>query len=76
MTIPEIGLLLFSDHTIAELAELASLAETLGHRDFWYTDVRFARDCYLGLAAAAARTGSCGITSPATAKLTCASSCG
>jgi 5,10-methylenetetrahydromethanopterin reductase len=56
MTNPAIGLLLFSDYTIVELAELAALAETLGYRDFWYTDVRFARDCYLGLAAAAART--------------------
>jgi 5,10-methylenetetrahydromethanopterin reductase len=51
-----LGLLLFSDYTIAELADLAVLAEELGYRDFWYTDVRFARDCYLGLAAAAART--------------------
>ena len=50
------SLLLFSDYTLAELAELAALAEELGYRDFWYTDVRFARDCYLGLAAAAART--------------------
>ena len=50
------GLLLFSDYTIDKLAELAALAEELGYRDFWYTDVRFARDCYLGLAAAAART--------------------
>ena len=51
-----LGLLLFSDYTIAELADLAVLAEELGYRDFWYTDVRFARDCYLGLAAAAMRT--------------------
>lgn len=56
MTSPAYGLLLFSDYAIDELAELAALAENCGYRDFWYTDVRFARDCYLGLAAAAART--------------------
>ncbi len=49
MTSLAFGLLLFSDYTIEELAELAVLAEELGYRDFWYTDVRFARDCYLGL---------------------------
>jgi len=55
MTSLPYGLLLFSDYTINELAELAALAENCGYRDFWYTDVRFGRDCYLGLAAAAAR---------------------
>ncbi len=53
---PALGLLLFSDYTTQELVDLAVLSEALGYRDFWYTDVRFARDCYLGLAAAAART--------------------
>ena len=56
MTSLPYGLLLFSDYTIDELAELAVVAENCGYRDLWYTDVRFARDCYLGLAAAAART--------------------
>lgn len=56
MTSLPYGLLLFSDYTIDELAELAIVAENCGYRDFWYTDVRFARDCYLGLAAAAAHT--------------------
>src|ERR1700744_2792109 len=53
---PALGLLLFSDYTTQELVDLAVLSEALGYRDFWYTDVRFARDCYLGLAAVAART--------------------
>ena len=53
---PALGLLLFSDFAISELAALAALAEELGYRDFWYTDVRFARDCYLGLAAVATAT--------------------
>jgi 5,10-methylenetetrahydromethanopterin reductase len=53
---PALGLLLFSDYTTQELVDLAILSEALGYRDFWYTDVRFARDCYLGLAAVAART--------------------
>ena len=37
-------------------SDLAVLSETLGYRWFWYTDNRFARDCYLGLAAVAAKT--------------------
>jgi len=65
---PALGLLLFSDYTISQLVELAVLGEKLGYRDFWYTDVRFARDCYLGLAAAAARTSTIrlgtGVTDP------------
>jgi 5,10-methylenetetrahydromethanopterin reductase len=67
MTLP-IGLLLFSDYTTRELVDLAALSESLGYRDFWYTDVRFARDCYLGLAACAAQTSrirlATGVTDP------------
>ena len=67
MTLP-IGLLLFSDYTTAELVDHAVLAERLGYRDFWYTDVRFARDCYLGLAACAFHTSrirlGTGVTDP------------
>jgi 5,10-methylenetetrahydromethanopterin reductase len=53
---PALGVLLYSDYTTAELVELAVLSEAVGYQWFWYTDVRFARDCYLGLAAVAART--------------------
>jgi 5,10-methylenetetrahydromethanopterin reductase len=53
---PSLGVLLFSDYTTAELVDLAVLSEALGYRWFWYTDNRFARDCYLGLAAVAAKT--------------------
>lgn len=51
-----LGVLLFSDHSVAELVELAELSETLGYEKFWYTDVRFARECYVALAAVVART--------------------
>jgi 5,10-methylenetetrahydromethanopterin reductase len=53
---PALGVLLYSDYTTAELVDLAVLSEAVGYQWFWYTDVRFARDCYLGLAAVAART--------------------
>jgi 5,10-methylenetetrahydromethanopterin reductase len=53
---PDLGVLLFSDYTTAELVDLAVSSEALGYRWFWYTDNRFARDCYLGLAAVAAKT--------------------
>ncbi len=53
---PALGVLLYSDYTTTELIELAELSEAVGYQWFWYTDVRFARDCYLGLAAVAART--------------------
>ena len=43
------GVLLFSDYSIAELVELGQLCEALGYRSFWYTDVRFARECYIEL---------------------------
>ena len=51
-----LGVLLFSDYTVAGLVELAQLSEGLGYRDFWYTDVRFARECYIGLTAVALGT--------------------
>jgi 5,10-methylenetetrahydromethanopterin reductase len=53
---PDIGLLLYSDYATKELVGLGELAEQLGYRYFWYTDVRFARECYMGLAAVAMRT--------------------
>jgi 5,10-methylenetetrahydromethanopterin reductase len=53
---PALGVLLYSDYTTLELVDLAALSEAVGYQWFWYTDVRFARDCYLGLAAVAAGT--------------------
>jgi 5,10-methylenetetrahydromethanopterin reductase len=53
---PALGVLLYSDYTTSELVDLAELCESVGYQWFWYTDVRFARDCYLGLAAVAAHT--------------------
>jgi 5,10-methylenetetrahydromethanopterin reductase len=65
---PALGVLLYSDYTLAELTELGRLSEELGYRFFWYTDVRFTRECYLGLAAVAAKTAcirlGTGVTDP------------
>lgn len=52
----DLGLLLNAEYSLAELAELGRLCEELGYRSLWYTDIRFARECYLGLAAVAANT--------------------
>lgn len=65
---PALGVLLFSDYSIQELVELAQLSEALGYRFFWYTDVRFARECYIGLTAVALKTSTLrlgpGVTDP------------
>lgn len=53
---PSLGVLLFADFSLKELARLACLSEELGYERFWYTDIRFGRECYLGLAAIAAAT--------------------
>src|SRR3954470_299728 len=53
---PTLGVLLFSDYSIAELVELGQLCEALGYRSFWYTDVRFTRECYIGFTAVAGKT--------------------
>ena len=53
---PALGLLLFADYSLDELGRLGQLCEELGYRCLWYTDVRFGRECYLGLASIAART--------------------
>ncbi|MGF7158821.1 5,10-methylenetetrahydromethanopterin reductase [Rhodoligotrophos appendicifer] len=53
---PSLGLLLYSDGPLSELVNLARQSETLGYEYLWYTDVRFARECYVGLSAVAANT--------------------
>ena len=53
---PALGLLLFADYTLGELIGLGQLCERLGYRSFWYTDVRFGRECYVGLSAVALHT--------------------
>ena len=53
---PALGLLLFADYTLEELASLGRLCEQLGYRSLWYTDVRFGRECYVGLSAVASHT--------------------
>jgi 5,10-methylenetetrahydromethanopterin reductase len=51
--VPAPGLLLWSDIPTKEFLELVELAEVLGYHELWYTDIRFYRDCYMGLALAA-----------------------
>ena len=53
---PALGLLLFADYSLDELVGLGRTCEQLGYRSFWYTDVRFARECYVGLSAVASHT--------------------
>ncbi len=55
MTVP-LGALLNAEHPASELVELGRLCESLGYDQLWYTDIRFFRECYIGLAALAART--------------------
>ncbi len=63
-----LGVLLADDYTSAELMELGMLAEELGYDGFWYVDVRFSRECYVGLASIATRTSriklGTGVTDP------------
>lgn len=53
---PDLGVLIYSDREIAETIELAQLSESLGCKYFWYTDVRFARECYVVLSSIAGVT--------------------
>jgi 5,10-methylenetetrahydromethanopterin reductase len=53
---PSLGVLLFADYSLKELSRLASLCESLDYNTFWYTDVRFGRECYVSLSAIAAAT--------------------
>ena len=53
---PSLGVLLFADHSLDALGRLGRRCEELGYASLWYTDVRFGRECYLGLASIAART--------------------
>ena len=67
---PSLGVLLFADYSLAELARLGRVCEDLGYRSFWYTDIRFGRECYLGLSAVASATSKIllgpGVTDPYT----------
>ena len=38
-------------YPISKLVELGRLSEELGYRCLWYTDLRFATECFIGLAA-------------------------
>ena len=51
-----LGVLLNAEYGAADLVRLGELAERLGYMHFFYVDVRFLRECYIGLASIAMRT--------------------
>src|SRR5262245_21072677 len=53
---PTLSVLLTAEYSTARLVELGRISEELGYRCLWYTDLRFAPDCFIGLAAIAGRT--------------------
>ena len=53
---PTLGLLLNAEYALPDLIDLGKLGEDLGYHTLWYTDLRFAPECYLGLSALAANT--------------------
>lgn len=53
---PTLGVLLYAEQSVSELISLAQECEALGYSYLWYTDIRFARECYVGLASIAAAT--------------------
>lgn len=53
---PAFGVLLSAEYPMTELADLGKLSEDLGYKYFWYVDARYRPECYLGLAAVAAKT--------------------
>lgn len=56
-----VSLLLNAEYESRELIELGRLAEDLGYRHLWYTDIRLFRECFIGLAALAATTSRIGL---------------
>ena len=53
---PVLSVLLNAEYSTSRLVELGRVSEEVGYRCLWYTDLRFAHDCFVGLAAIAART--------------------
>ena len=51
-----LGLLINAEHNVPDLIEVGQLGESLGYGTLWYTDLRLARDCYVGLSVLAAHT--------------------
>ena len=51
-----LGVLLNAEYAAGDLLRLGALAEELGYSRFFYVDVRFLRECYIGLASVAMRT--------------------
>jgi 5,10-methylenetetrahydromethanopterin reductase len=56
MDTPRLGVLLNAEYAAGDLVRLGELAEKLGYTHFFYVDVRFHRECYIGLASVAMRT--------------------
>lgn len=53
---PTVSVLLNAEYPTSKLVALGRLSEELGYAALWYTDLRFAHDCFIGLAAVAAAT--------------------
>jgi len=51
-----LGVLLNAEYAAGDLVTLGEFAEQLGYAHFFYVDVRFSRECYIGLASVAMRT--------------------
>jgi len=56
MDFPQLSVLLNAEYPAAELIRLGVLAEELGYRSLMYVDVRFHRECYIGLTSVAMHT--------------------
>ena len=53
---PAVSVILNAEYPISKLVELGRLSEELGYGCLWYTDLRFATECFIGLAAIAGQT--------------------
>ena len=53
---PVLSVLLNAEYSTSRLVELGRVSEDVGYHGLWYTDLRFAHDCFIGLAAIASKT--------------------
>ena len=64
-----LGVLLNAEYGAADLVRLGELAERLGYMHFFYVDVRFLRECYIGLASIAMPVSYTHLTLPTTERV-------
>lgn len=53
---PVLSVLLNAEYSTSRLVDLGRVSEDVGYHGLWYTDLRFAHDCFIGLAAIAPKT--------------------